>query len=83
MFGLSLACYDLTFFIFLLRHFICMEAIQTSKADSISLIYHIMIVDMLKNWSRGYSSYYILRKRLVNIIERVEVYIYTNTRARH
>ena len=35
--------------------------IQTSKADLINRKYQIMIVNMLKNWSRRYSSHYIIK----------------------
>ena len=45
------------FFIVLLRRFIYMRVIHSDKADSISR----MVVYMLKNWSRKYSSYYIIK----------------------
>ena len=45
------------FFIVLLRCFIYMRVIHTDKADSISR----MVVYMLKNWSKKYSSYYIIK----------------------
>ena len=61
MFGLSLACYNMIFFLILLRCFICLRAIQTSKMDSINRRYQIMIVSMLKNWNRRYSSHYIIK----------------------
>ena len=39
--------------------FICMKPIR--NGDSISSRYHIMIVSMLKNWSRRYFSHYIIK----------------------
>ena len=38
-----------------------METIQTGKIDSISQIYKIMVVIMLKNLSHRYSSHYIIK----------------------
>ena len=58
-FCLSLAYYSVVLFIILLRHFICVKAIQTDKADLISQMYQIMVVSILKNWSRYYIHYII------------------------
>ena len=38
-----------------------MEAIQTDKADLISLIYQIIIVGILKNLSYRYFSHYFIK----------------------
>ena len=35
--------------------------IQTSKANSINQIYHIMVVSMLKNWSFRYFNHFIIK----------------------
>ena len=48
-------------FVVLLQHFICVKAIQISKSDLISKKYQVMVVGMLKNWSRKYSSHYIIK----------------------
>ena len=56
-FGLSSICYDVILFIVLLLCFICIRTIQTCKTDLISRRYQIMVVNMLKNWSRRYSNY--------------------------
>ena len=56
-YDLSSTSYDVMFLVVLLRHFIYMRVIQTDKTDSIS---H-MVVYMLKNWSRKYFSYYIIK----------------------
>ena len=45
-------------FVVLLLCFICVEAIQTRKTDSMSRKYQIMVVGMLKNWSRRYFNHY-------------------------
>ena len=37
------------------------RVIQAGKAASISRIYQIMVSNMLKNWSHGYSSHYIIK----------------------
>ena len=60
-FGLSSVCYYVVLFIVLWRRFICVKTIQISKTDLISQRYQIMIVNMLKNWSRRYSSHYIIK----------------------
>ena len=60
-FSLSSACYDVVLFIVLLRHLICVGAIQTGKEDLIIPRYQIMVVSMLKNWSRRCSSHYIIK----------------------
>ena len=49
--------YDVVFFVVLLRRFIYMMMIQIDKTDSISR----MIIYMLKNLSRRYSNYYIIK----------------------
>ena len=59
-FSLSLTYYDMMLFIILLQRFIYMRAIQTSKIDSINQRYQIIVI-MLKNCSRRYSSYYIIK----------------------
>ena len=59
--GLSLACYDAVLFIFLLQHFICVGVIKTRKVDLISRKYQIMVISMLKNWSRKYFSHFIIK----------------------
>ena len=56
-----LAYYDVVLFIGLLRHFICVRAIQTGKIDLISRRYQIMVVNMLKNWSCKYYNYYFIK----------------------
>ena len=61
VFDLSSTCYDVMFFVILLRRFIFVGAIQTSKTDSISQIYQIMVVDMLNNRNHKYFSYYIIK----------------------
>ena len=38
-----------------------MGVIQIGKADLISQRYQIMVVSMLKNWSRKYSNHYIIK----------------------
>ena len=38
-----------------------MGVIQIGKADLISRRYQIMLVNMLNNWSRTYSSHYIIK----------------------
>ena len=48
-------------FVVILRRFIYEGTIQTSKIDSISQIYQIMVVSMLKNLSRRYYSHYIIK----------------------
>ena len=58
---MSSAYYDMVLFVVLLLHFICMGAIETNKTDLINQRYPIMIVNMLKNWSRRYSSRYIIK----------------------
>ena len=55
-FGLSLAYYDIVIFVILLRHFICVETIQTEKQ-----IRSIEVVHVLKNWNRRYSHHYIIK----------------------
>ena len=50
---LSLVCYNVMFFVFF-----CVRTIQTGKTDSISQKYQIMVISILNNWSRRYSSYY-------------------------
>ena len=52
MFDLSSIYYDVMFFIILLRCFICVRAIQTNKANSISQSYQFMVVSILNNWSQ-------------------------------
>ena len=59
--GLSSACYDTVLSVILLWHFIYVGVIWTTKTDFISPIYQIMIVSMLKNWSRRYSNHYIIK----------------------
>ena len=61
MFYLSSVCYDMMLFVILLSYFICVEMIHTSKADSISRKYQIMVINMLKNYSRKYYSHYIIK----------------------
>ena len=61
VFGLSSACYDVVFFVILLRRFISMGAIQTGKADSISQRYQIIVISMLNNWSRKYFNHFIIK----------------------
>ena len=60
-FGSSLACYDEVLFVVLLRRFICVRVIEIDKVDLISRIYEMMVVSMLKNKSRRYSSHYIIK----------------------
>ena len=60
-FGSSFSCYDEVLFVVLLRRFICVGAIETGKTDLISQRYQMMVVSMLKNWSRRYSSHYIIK----------------------
>ena len=38
-----------------------MGVIQIGKADLISQRYQIMVISMLKNWSRKYSNHYIIK----------------------
>ena len=40
---------------------LCEGTIQTNKTDSINQKYQIMVVSMLKNWSRRYYSHYIIK----------------------
>ena len=61
MCDLSLVCYDVVLFVFLLRYFICVKTIQTNKKDLIGRRYQIMIIRMLKNWSQLYYSHYIIK----------------------
>ena len=61
MFGLSSAYYIVVLFVILSRRFICVVAIQTGKADLISPRFQIMVISILKNWSRRYFSYYIIK----------------------
>ena len=61
VFGLSSACYNMVLFIVLLHHFICVKPIHTSKAYSIIRIYQTMVINILKNRDRKYSSYYIIK----------------------
>ena len=61
MLGLLSAYYDIVLFIVLLRRFICVRVIRISKTDLISQRYQIMIIKMLKNWSRRYSSHYVIK----------------------
>ena len=61
VFGLSSTYYNVVLFIMFLRRFICVGAIQTSKADLINRRYQIMVVNMFKNWSCRYSSHYIIK----------------------
>ena len=61
MFGLSSTCYDVMFFVILLRRFISVKAIHTSKINPSSLRYQIMIIDMLNNYSLKYFSHYIIK----------------------
>ena len=49
------------FFVILLQYFVYVRAIKTSIANSINQRYHIMVVSMLKNWSRRFSSHYIIK----------------------
>ena len=37
-----------------------MGAIQIGKADLISQRYQILVISMLKSWSRKYSSHYVI-----------------------
>ena len=60
-FDLLSACYDVMFFVFLLRYFICVSVIQTNKTDSIDRKYMIMIVNISNNWNRRYSNHYIIK----------------------
>ena len=60
-FEFSLAYYNVVFFIILLKYFICVGAIQTSKANSNNRRYQIMVGSMLKNWSPIYYSHYIIK----------------------
>ena len=60
-FGLSPICYDVVLFVILLWCFICVEDIQTGKTDSMSRKYQIMVVGLLKNWSRRYFNHYIIK----------------------
>ena len=60
-FGLSSAYYDMVLFVVLLQRFVYVGVIQTGKVDLISQIYQIMVVGMLKNWKRRYSSHYIIK----------------------
>ena len=52
---------DVILFVILLRHFIYVGAIQTSKTYLIGQRYKIMIVNTLKNWSCRYSSRYFIK----------------------
>ena len=61
IFDLLLTCYDIIFFIVLLRRFIFMEAIHIDKTDLINQRYQNMIVNILKNYNYRYSSYYIIK----------------------
>ena len=61
MFDLSSACYEVMFFVILLRCFLFMMAIQIGKADSISRRYQIIIVSTLKKMSSRYSSHIIIK----------------------
>ena len=61
MFGLSSAYYIVVLFVILSRRFICVVAIQTGKADLISPRFQIMVISILKNWSRRYFSHYIIK----------------------
>ena len=60
-FGLSPASYDVILFVVLLHYFICVVDIQKGKVDSISRRYQIIIDNILKNYSRRYSNYCIIK----------------------
>ena len=50
-----------------------MGVIQIGKADLISRKYQIMLVNMLNNWSRTYSSHYIIK-----IVSFISIYYTIN-----
>ena len=47
--------------LFVKKHFIYAMTIQTGKADSVSTKYQIMVISMLNNWNRRYSSYFLIK----------------------
>ena len=60
-FGLLSVYYDVVLFVILLWRFICVKVIRIGKTDLIRQRYQILVVSLLKNWSRRYSSHYITK----------------------
>ena len=59
MINLLSVCYDVILFVVLLQFFICVIVIHTSKANSFSQIYQIIVIKILK--SRRYFIHYIIK----------------------